>query len=104
MKLYGVAVESKNKIKMLQTENGFVRVATSLSKIFHRSCLLSFVCIISATSAYANPVGGNVSAGSATITQSGNTLQINQSSNKAVIDWSSFNIAPGEITQFNQPS
>ena len=54
--------------------------------------------------ACANPVGGVVSAGSATITQSGNTLDINQTSNKAVINWRGFNIAPGETTQFNQPS
>src|SRR5277367_3215910 len=42
--------------------------------------------------AYANPVGGNVSAGSATISSSGNTETINQTSNRAVIDWSKFNI------------
>ena len=54
--------------------------------------------------AYANPTGGVVSAGSATITQSGNTLEINETSNKAIINWTGFNIAPGETTQFQQPS
>lgn len=54
--------------------------------------------------AYANPLGGVVSAGQATITQSGNTLDVNQTSNKAVIDWRGFDIAPGETTQFFQPS
>jgi len=53
--------------------------------------------------AFANPQGGTVSAGSATIAQSGNTLSINQSSERAVIDWRGFNIAPGETTLFNQP-
>ena len=56
------------------------------------------------TFAYANPQSGVVSAGQATITQSGNTLDVNQTSNKAVIDWRGFDIAPGEMTQFFQPS
>src|SRR5579883_2843434 len=53
----------------------------------------------------ANPQGGQVSGGSATISSpSANTVQINQSSDKAVIDWQSFNIAPNETTRFVQPS
>ena len=54
--------------------------------------------------AYANPQGGVVSAGQATISQSGNALELNQTSSKAVIDWRGFDIAPGETTQFFQPS
>jgi filamentous hemagglutinin family protein len=38
------------------------------------------------------------------MTQSGSTLQVTQQSNRAVINWSSFDIAPGETTQFIQPS
>ena len=53
--------------------------------------------------ALANPTGGTVSAGQAGISQSGNTLDVNQTSNKAVIDWRGFDIAPGETTQFIQP-
>lgn len=54
--------------------------------------------------AIANPEGGTVSSGSATITQSGKNLNVYQSSDRAVIDWRSFNIAPDEKTQFYQPS
>ncbi len=55
------------------------------------------------TGAYANPVDGNVVAGGATITTSGNNLNINQTTNRAVIDWRSFDIAPNESTNFIQP-
>src|SRR5579871_6243747 len=54
--------------------------------------------------ALANPVGGSVSSGSANISSKGNTTTIQQQSNKAVINWQGFNIAPGEVTQFQQPS
>lgn len=59
---------------------------------------------LASPAAWANPQGGIVSAGQASISQSGNTLDINQSSSRAVIDWRSFNIASGEKTVFNQPS
>jgi filamentous hemagglutinin family protein len=42
--------------------------------------------------------------GSAGISQSGNTTNINQSSNKAIINWQGFSIAPQETVNFNQPS
>ena len=49
--------------------------------------------------AHANPLGGTVSAGAATISGQGTpVLQVNQNSDRAVIDWKSFNIAPGETT------
>jgi|GEM_PF-3033559 len=54
--------------------------------------------------AYANPVGGNVAGGSATISSAGKTETINQTSGKAVIDWSQFNINSGETTKFVQPN
>jgi filamentous hemagglutinin family protein len=50
------------------------------------------------------PVGGQVTAGSATISQNGNTLNINQSSQRAVINWSSFNVGAGSTVNFNQPN
>ncbi|MHB1948150.1 MAG: MBG domain-containing protein, partial [Gammaproteobacteria bacterium] len=53
----------------------------------------------------ANPQGGNVTAGSATISNvSPNVLQIRQNSAKAVIDWHSYNINPNQTTQYIQPS
>ena len=53
----------------------------------------------------ANPKGGQVTAGSATISNTSPVqLDIVQSTNRAVIDWHSFDIAVGEHTAFQQPS
>ena len=54
---------------------------------------------------YANPVGGVVAAGSATITTpDANTVQVNQATDKAIVNWQSFNIASQETTRFVQPN
>ena len=51
------------------------------------------------------PVGGTVVAGSATINRPGaGVLTINQTSDRAIINWTSFSINAGELTRFNQPS
>ena len=51
------------------------------------------------------PQDGKVVAGAANIVKSSATrLDINQATNKAVIDWRSFNINVNEHTNFNQPS
>lgn len=55
-------------------------------------------------SAGANPQGGQVVAGQATISQQGKRLDVHQTSNRAVIDWREFNIAVDEHTHFQQPS
>jgi len=66
---------------------------------------LAGVLTIGAPLALANPEGGVVTQGSATITQpDAKTVQVNQTSNRAVIDWRSFSIAADELTRFNQPS
>src|ERR1700683_2820079 len=54
--------------------------------------------------ALASPTGGTVVGGSATISQTGSTTNINQSSNQAIINWQGFSIAPRETVNFNQPS
>jgi filamentous hemagglutinin family protein len=55
-------------------------------------------------SAHANPADGVVAAGSATISEAGKKLDVHQASDRAVIDWRSFNIDVDEHTQFHQPS
>jgi trimeric autotransporter adhesin len=50
------------------------------------------------------PNGGVVKAGSATIGTSGNTLTVDQSSSRAVIDWSSFNVGSQGTVNFVQPN
>ena len=55
-----------------------------------------------AAGATANPQGGVVKAGSATITANGSRLDIVQSSQRAVIDWRSFSIGTGGQVNFRQ--
>ena len=52
----------------------------------------------------ANPQGGNIIHGDVHIgAGTGGNLQILQNSSNAIINWDSFSIAAGELTQFKQP-
>lgn len=57
-----------------------------------------------ATTAQAAPVGGQVTAGSGTITQSGSTTTITQTSQNLSLTWGGFNTLPQETVNFVQPS
>jgi filamentous hemagglutinin family protein len=63
------------------------------------TALLSTVSCLSAA-----PQGGSVIVGDATISTNGCITNINQSSNKASINWDSFNISANESVNFNQPN
>ena len=63
------------------------------------SALLGSVIVASAA-----PVGGVVTSGNATITSSGNTTNINQTTSKASINWQNFNVNSNETVNFNQPN
>ena len=54
--------------------------------------------------AYAQPTGGVVAAGNATISTMPGAVTIRQSSQNAAIDWSSFSIGANETVAFVQPS
>ncbi|MEM1294377.1 MAG: filamentous hemagglutinin N-terminal domain-containing protein, partial [Verrucomicrobiota bacterium] len=57
-----------------------------------------------AVPSYANPLGGQVITGDVTIHEvTGSTLNIDQLSDRAIIEWQSFSIDNGELTQFFQP-
>src|SRR5436309_8846680 len=66
----------------------------------------ALVCsLLAGIPAAANPLGGQVVGGQATVTSNApNLLTIEQQTPRAAINWQSFNIAPGEATQFVQPS
>src|SRR5580704_12166665 len=50
------------------------------------------------------PTGGTVTTGTATIVQpNATTLNINQSSNQAIINWNTFSVGRGDTVNFNQP-
>ncbi len=51
----------------------------------------------------ANPTGGVVVHGDVSFGGGAGNLQINQSSQQAIINWADFSIDAGELTQFNQP-
>lgn len=52
----------------------------------------------------AAPTGGQVTAGSGTISQNGTTTTITQSSQNLSLNWQSFNTSSNEIVNFVQPS
>ncbi len=58
----------------------------------------------SAIIASAAPTGGTVTSGDATIIQSGNITNVNQTTNKASINWQNFNVSSTETVNFNQPN
>jgi filamentous hemagglutinin family protein len=62
---------------------------------------LSLLLFSTSTTVLANPLGGTVAHGAATITPGASVLTINQTSSRAVINWNSFNIANGESALFN---
>jgi filamentous hemagglutinin family protein len=55
------------------------------------------------TAALAGPAGGVVTAGDASISSGDKLTEIHQTSNRAVIDWRSFDINRDETTRFHQP-
>jgi filamentous hemagglutinin family protein len=77
---------------------GSTRAQTLLSTAILSACLG-----VSPTS-LAGPTGGQVTAGSATINQSGSKTTINQSSQNAAINWQSFSVGKSESVQFVQPN
>ena len=55
--------------------------------------------------ALANPQGGVVVGGSATIQGQGTaTVTVNQGSDRAIINWNTFNLSAGDLTRFVQPN
>ena len=76
-------------------------------KVNRKLSLLVVVVALGTTSlcnVVAAPAGGQVTAGTGTISQTGNTTTINQSTQNLSLSWSQFNVAPQEIVNFVQPS
>jgi filamentous hemagglutinin family protein len=60
--------------------------------------------VLASAPVIANPEGGQVVGGSATVSGQGTqTVTVKQESQKAILNWESFSIKPGEVTQFLQP-
>jgi filamentous hemagglutinin family protein len=61
-------------------------------------------CGVTVVAATTHPLGGQVVSGTGSITQSGNTTDIRQSSPDLALDWLSFNLGSQETVNFLQPS
>lgn len=77
-----------------------------MKKRYSRTLLIATAALAAtSTQALANPNGGSVVAGQATIAQTAPAqVTITQSTDKAIINWNSFSIGAGEKTRFVQPS
>lgn len=62
------------------------------------------LCWAQTPQANALPQGGVVGSGTASIHTSPSSLTVNQSSQKAIINWQSFNVGKDASVQFNQPN
>ena len=69
-----------------------------------RISLIITSVLSSTTLIFAAPSKGVVTSGLATINQNGNITNINQTSNKATINWQDFSIGKNETVNFNQPN
>ena len=71
-----------------------------------RSKLISvaMLSLLGGLNAQAAPTGAQVTAGAGSVTQTGSTTTITQSSPNLSLNWKTFNIAPTETVNFVQPS
>ena len=78
----------------------------SRRKAFNKKLLLgaAAIALVASPAVHANPLGGAVTTGSASISTSSNKTNVDQKSEDVVIDWSSFNVGAGQTTQFVQPN
>ena len=75
-----------------------------MASVFLSATLLTVPSAFAAPAANALPTNGQVVAGQANISQSGNVMNINQSTQRAVINWDSFNVGKNATVNFNQPN
>ena len=74
-------------------------------RLLATSALVATALLVSPVARAGGPSGGSVAVGSATIsTPNANKTVVDQSSNKALINWNSFSIPNGSSVVFNQPT
>lgn len=72
---------------------------------FPRAALATAILAATASLGRAGPTGGEVVAGSGSISQpDANTTNVQQNSDKLVVEWQSFDVDTGEAVNFFQPS
>ncbi|MBC7992105.1 MAG: filamentous hemagglutinin N-terminal domain-containing protein, partial [Rhizobacter sp.] len=77
-------------------------LAIEISRMFRPG--VAAATLLAMPFAFAAPQGGAVTAGQAAIAQNGNTTTITQATQRAAIDWRSFNVGSNETVNFVQPN
>ncbi len=102
---------SKSGSKSAKMRTMVIKLSRKLSIVFtwrpggRISRLLTSLLAICAAPALALPTGGQVVSGNVTIqSPSGTSMTVTQSSNKGIVNWNGFSIAPGEAVNYVQPS
>ena len=79
--------------------------ASSIKRRLLPLATLLVAAVLTPVGSFANPAGANVTGGAATVSGQGTgRVTINQSSDRAFIEWNSFSVAKGESVRVNQPS
>lgn len=78
----------------------------SSRRVLRVASLMAAGSLLAATQVFAAglPTGGNVVAGSGSISQAGTSMTINQSTAKMAVDWQSFSVGQGNTVNFVQPN
>src|SRR5689334_7054985 len=96
------------RLKWSDRFGSFIPVAERTTARGKRASAISgaLVCAVLAAGTQAGelPSGGVITSGSGSISRSGGVLVVDQTSNKLITQWSSFNIGPGDVVKFVQPS
>jgi filamentous hemagglutinin family protein len=77
-------------------------VSQTVTSLVRSASLIA--CMAALNPAAAAPAGGTITAGNATISSNAATTTITQTSDRAVINWNSFNIGATETVTFAQPN
>ena len=85
-----------------------------VSHFFIKPLIAALICIGFSFASYAGPLaaptatqlptGGQVTSGSANVSQSGAVMTVKQTSDKAAVHWQSFNVGAQAAVHFEQPS
>ena len=94
---------------MVQAKAQQRQVSLTRLRLLGTTALLPATLLLAAVPARAQapnaaPTGGQVVAGQASIAQSAATTRITQTTNRAAIDWQTFNVGRNHTVVFNQPS
>ncbi|MEO8023583.1 filamentous hemagglutinin N-terminal domain-containing protein, partial [Polaromonas sp.] len=95
-------ISAESGVGLLGVVDQLVRSIAGLRKKAVRSA--GAALMLGVATAHAGPQDGQVTAGSASITQAGSNTTITQSSQNASLTWKSFNIGAQESVKFLQPS